>query len=124
MPRAASETRSGTPLPFAPVAGGVRVRLRVTPRARRNGIDGLIADAEGAVRLKVAVSAAAEEGRANTAVLALLAGEWRLPRSSLTIETGAADRRKTVAVAGDPHELMSALLAWSAAQDWGRMEHR
>jgi uncharacterized protein YggU (UPF0235/DUF167 family) len=124
MPRAASENLSGTPLPFAPVAGGVCVRLRVTPRARRNGIEGLVADAEGGVRLKVAVNAAAEDGRANIAVLALLAREWRLPRSSLTLKTGASDRRKTVAIAGDPDKLMPALLAWSATRQTVGFERR
>jgi uncharacterized protein YggU (UPF0235/DUF167 family) len=116
MRRAASEKPAATLLPFAPVAGGVCVRLRVTPRARRNGIEGFVADAEGGVRLKVAVSAAAEDGRANLAVLELLAREWRLPRSSLSLKIGAGDRRKSVAIAGDPDQLMAALLTWSVAQ--------
>jgi uncharacterized protein (TIGR00251 family) len=124
MPRAASENPARTPLPFAPVAGGVCVRLRVTPRARRNGIEGLVADAEGGVRLKVAVNAAAEDGRANSAVLELLAREWRLPRASLTLKNGASDRRKTVAIAGDPDHLMSALLTWSAAQQTAGLASR
>lgn len=116
MPRAASEKPAATLLPFALVAGGVCVRLRVTPRARRNAIEGLVADAEGGVRFKVVVNAAAEDGRANLAVLELLARKWRLPRSSLTVKIGASDRRKTVAIAGDPDQLMAALLTWTAAQ--------
>ena len=103
-------------MPFFVVAGGVRVRLKVTPRARRPGIDGLFTDADGSVRLKVGVTAAAAEGRANAAVLALLADAWRVPRSALTIQAGAADRRKTVGIDGDARTVMTLLHDWCAAR--------
>ncbi|HYN39002.1 MAG TPA: DUF167 family protein [Rhodospirillales bacterium] len=122
MPQAAPEALPPAPLPFALVADGVRVRLRVTPRARRAGIDGLVADADGSVRLKVAVTAAAEDGRANAAVLALLAAEWRLPRRALRLESGAADRRKTVHIAGEPGPLLAALRGWTEALGRGRAD--
>jgi uncharacterized protein (TIGR00251 family) len=112
MPRAASDQRAEAALPFAQFADGLLVRLRVTPRARHTGVGGVVAEAGGDVRLKVSVSAPPENGRANAAVLALLAKEWRLPRSSLSIRAGDADRRKIVAVAGVPNELMAALLMW------------
>jgi uncharacterized protein YggU (UPF0235/DUF167 family) len=112
MPPAASDQRAEAPLPFAPSTDGLHVRLRVTPRARRVGIGGVVAEADGEVCLKVSVSAAAENGRANAAVLALLAKEWGLPRSSLSVKAGNADRRKIIGVVGDPDELMQALLVW------------
>lgn len=115
MRPAPSEKRYQASLPFARASGGVQVRLRVTPRAGRNGIDGLTADAGGGVRLKVAVSAAAEDGQANAAVLALLAKAWQLPRSSFTIRAGGGSRHKTVAIAGDPEQLMAYLAAWTGA---------
>lgn len=96
---------------------GLVVRLRVTPRARRSGVVGLVADANGDVCLKVSVNAAPEDGRANDAVLALLAKEWRLPRRALSLKAGCADRRKTVSVAGDPDELMPVLRAWLGSLD-------
>jgi uncharacterized protein YggU (UPF0235/DUF167 family) len=52
------------------------------------------------------VTAAPEGGKANAALIALLARTWRLPKRDLAIVLGAADRRKTVHVAGDPRELM------------------
>ena len=33
--------------PYAATEGGVRLALRLTPRASRNGVDGIVADAEG-----------------------------------------------------------------------------
>jgi len=117
MRPAASDTRPEPALPFLRSASGVVVRLRVTPRARRTGVVGLVADANGDACLKVSVNAAPEDGRANDAVLALLAKEWRLPRGALSLKAGCADRRKTVSVAGDPDQLMPALRAWLGSLD-------
>lgn len=122
MSQAAFKAAADASLPFAPVADGVRVRLKVTPRARRAGVAGLISDADGSQRLKVAVTAAATGGQANTAVLTLLAGEWHIPRSALAIHAGAADRRKTVAIAGEPGALMDALRRWYAVRGPGAQE--
>jgi uncharacterized protein (TIGR00251 family) len=96
--------------PFASVAGGVRVFVRLTPRARREAIEGVVAEPDGRVALKVAVTAPPEDGKANAALVALLGKSWRLPKSSITIVGGATDRRKTLLVAGDPASL-TALIA-------------
>ena len=86
--------------------------LRVTPRAGRDGIDGVIDDAEGRRALKVAVAAAPDGGQANDAVLRLLAKAWRIPKSDLTIVRGTASRHKTVHVAGDGPALKQRLDNW------------
>ena len=88
------------------------MRLRVQPRARRNQVDGLAPEADGGMALKVAVTAAPEDGKANAAVVALLADAWVLPNSSLSVVVGAADRRKTIHLQGDPRRLMQALELW------------
>ena len=106
------------PSPFSPVSNGVRVRLRVQPRARRNRVDGLTAEADGGAALRLAVTAAPEDGKANAAVVALLAEAWKLPKSSLSVVAGAADRRKTIHLQGDPRRLMQALELW--LQEAGR----
>ena len=92
--------------------------MRVTPRARAARIDGLQGEADGGVRLRVAVTEAADAGRANAALLALLAKAWRLPRGTLSITSGVADRRKTVSIAGDSGSLMDRLLGWSQTEGW------
>ena len=88
------------------------MRLRVQPRARRNKIGGQMVEADGGVALKVAVTEAPEDGRANAAVIALLAKALRLPKSAFAVAAGAADRRKIIHLQGDPARLMQALERW------------
>jgi hypothetical protein len=77
-----------------------RVRLRVSPGARTTEIAGRYGDA-----WKVRVAAPAEDGRANAAVLKLLAERLGLPRRALSIVSGHTGRDKVVRMAGiDPRE--------------------
>lgn len=92
-------------LPFEPAAGGLRLFLRVTPKASRNALTGLAATAEGRTVLKVAVTTVPENGKANEAVIKLLAKGWKLAKSDFTVVAGATDRNKILHVAGDPAEL-------------------
>ena len=96
--------------------GTVTVTVRLSPRASRTAVTGLATDPGGGTAVKASVTAVPEAGKANEALLRLLAKEWRLPRSSLTIATGAGDRRKTVAVAGDPEVIAARLTDWAAAR--------
>lgn len=91
--------------------GGVTVTLRVRPGARREGIAGVTTEADGAARLKIAVSAPAEDGRANARVIALLARRWRLPKSAFAVVAGARDRRKTMLVTGDAATILARIAA-------------
>jgi uncharacterized protein len=72
-----------------------RVRLRVSPGARRDELVGR--HGEG---WKVRVAAPPEGGRANDAVLDLLARELSLPRRSLSIVSGQTAREKIVQMEG------------------------
>lgn len=99
-------------LPFEPVSDGVRIAVRLSPKASRAGVAGLGADAEGRAYVKMRVTAPARDGKANAALLKLLAKEWRLARGSLRISSGKHDRRKTVHLAGDPPFLMEKLHCW------------
>ncbi len=84
----------------------------MTPKASRERVEGLQADADGAFWLKAAVTAAPESGKANAAVLKLLAREWGVAKSTLSVVSGATDRRKTVLVEGDAALLLAALEIW------------
>ena len=92
---------------------GIGVRIRVSAGARADRIEGIAPDADGRARLKVAVRSAPERGRANAAVLALLAREWMLPKSALRIVAGASSRHKIVGIAGDPADVGKDLAVWA-----------
>ena len=72
-----------------------RLRLRVTPGARRPRIAGRHGDA-----WKVHVASPPERGRANAAVLAILAETLGVPRRQLEIVSGSSARDKLVAIDG------------------------
>ncbi len=87
----------------------MRVAIRLSPRAAADRILGVgMAAGKGRV-LRASVAAPAEGGRANEALLKLLARNWRVPRRQLTIIAGAASRNKTVLISGDPQELTERL---------------
>ena len=100
--------------PFETVEEGLRVALKVTPKAARAGVTGIEADAAGRALLKVRVTEAPEGGKANAAVIKLLAKAWKLPKGALTVTAGAKDRRKTLLIAGDPDALAPRLRSWLA----------
>lgn len=103
--------------PFEAVPEGLRVALKVTPKAARAGITGVEADAAGRAVLKVRVTEAPEGGKANAAVVKHLAKAWKLPKSALEVTAGAKDRRKTLLVTGDPDRLAPRLRSWLAELD-------
>jgi uncharacterized protein (TIGR00251 family) len=82
-------------------AVSTRLRLRVAPGAARAGVVGRHGEA-----WKVRVAAPPEAGRANDALVELLAETLSLPRGSVTIVSGHAARDKIVELAGvDPAEI-------------------
>lgn len=101
--------------PFQAAAAGVRVAVKVTPRASADRVRGVALDEAGVAVLQVAVTAVPEDGRANRAVAALLAKTWRVPKSAVEVLQGAADRRKLLLVrTADPAALAARLDAWLA----------
>jgi uncharacterized protein len=78
-----------------------RVRLRVSPGARSAHVVGRHGEA-----WKVRVAAPAEGGRANEAVVRLLAETLSLPREAVTLVSGHGARDKIVQLAGlDPTQI-------------------
>lgn len=83
--------------------------VRLTPRGRADRIDGIAHLANGTPVLKASVGAPPEDGRANEALLQLLAAEWGLARRDVAIIAGARSRNKSVRIAGDPAGLLARL---------------
>ena len=102
----------GEKAPFGMNETGARLAIRLTPKAGRAGIRGIGAAADGAAYVKAGVTAPAEGGKANRALIKLLARELRLPASAMHIASGATARQKSVQIAGDPAHLKKRLELW------------
>lgn len=100
--------------PYAAVEGGVRLALRLTPRASRNGVDGIGQDAEGRSLLKLRLVAPPVEGAANEALIAFLAKTLSLRKADIAIRSGETSRIKILHLAGDSAALLQKLDAWLA----------
>ncbi len=99
-------------LPLSTTKEGVMVTVRVTPRARRDGIAGTteITDTQGpACAFAVRVAAPPVDGAANQATIRLLARTCRLPASSFEIVSGDSGRVKRILVRGEPDSLFRLL---------------
>ncbi|MCR4399782.1 MAG: DUF167 domain-containing protein [Syntrophomonadaceae bacterium] len=77
------------------VAGGIRLRVQVVPRASRNEIVGMVGEA-----LKVRLTAPPVEGEANRALVALLARTAGVAARDVMVVAGAGSRRKVIEVRG------------------------
>ncbi len=75
------------------IPDGVRFRIKVQAKARREEIGGVIGDT-----LRVRVNAPALEGRANKAVISLLAKGLQVSKCSIKITAGERSALKTVVV--------------------------
>jgi uncharacterized protein len=74
---------------------GIIVPIRAHPKARRNGVTGVHAG-----RLKIAVTAPPERGKANDAIAALLADALRLRPAQIGLLSGATSSQKEFLVTG------------------------
>ncbi len=96
-----------TARPFRITSDGVLIDLRLTPRGGRDGIDGL---KQG--RIQARVRAVPEDGRANAALVELVADEIGVPKSTVSVTAGKTARLKTLLIAGDPKVLEARVAAW------------
>jgi uncharacterized protein (TIGR00251 family) len=76
-------------------AVSTRVRLRVSPGATRAGVIGRYGEG-----WKVRVTAAPEGGRANEALIRLLADTLSVSRDTVTLVSGHGGRDKTIELTG------------------------
>jgi len=112
-----ARTEPGATGPLRAAKDGVRIAVRVQPRASRARIAGPVERAGGALALKVHVTEAPADGRANAALVKILAKAWGVPKGSVRVVAGAKERDKVVHVAGDPVALHTRLSAWLAGLD-------
>lgn len=74
---------------------GDKIYVRVTPKASRNYIKADLQE-DGSLLLRVYVTVVPEDGKANAAVIKLLAKELGIAKSALTVTHGLTSRNKTI----------------------------
>ena len=80
--------------------GRDNLNIRVTPKASKNDIK-TEHQADGSFLIRVYVTVVAEDGKANQAVLKLLAKELGVSKSSLEIISGHTSRDKKIKINRD-----------------------
>ena len=83
------------PLRMTEKNGAVTVDIAVKPRSAQEGLGPVQGD-----RLCVAVNATPVDGKANAAVVRVLAETFKVPRSAVAIVRGETGRKKTVRITG------------------------
>jgi uncharacterized protein YggU (UPF0235/DUF167 family) len=77
--------------------------------------------ADGSIALKVRVTESAERGKANAALIALLAKSWKRPKRDLVLVAGHASRHKTLLLSGEAVKLLPELRSWAVALERNRV---
>lgn len=98
---------------------GAALTVRVTPRARRDEVAGILEDGT----LRVRVSAPPAEGRANAALLAFLAKVLGVRKNRLEIVAGEKGLDKIVSVLDmSSREVEARIRTWMEAEERKRSE--
>ena len=98
---------------YEPTAQGVRLFVRVSPRASCDRVEGVERDAAGRDRLRIRVTAPPDKGEANSQVIELLAKALKIAKSRIALRQGAQDRNKSLDIEGNTEQLMAQLKALS-----------
>ena len=92
-------------LPATGKVDGVILHVRLTPKSSAARIAG-VEDHGGKLVLKAYVTTPPEDGKANAALLALVAGWLGVPKSAVALTSGQKSRLKSVSVSGEPDKLL------------------
>jgi uncharacterized protein len=95
--------------PWVVCPEGLVVTVRLTPKAGRDSIDGIVHLSDGRSVLKARVSAAPSDGEANGALTRLLAQTFRIAPRDITLVGGATSRVKRMLIKGDVGTIAAAL---------------
>lgn len=87
----------------------MRLSVRLTPKAAAERIVGVVENGHGGWALKIGVTAPPVDGKANDALIKLLARRFGLKQRDFAIASGSTDRSKVIEIHGDPTTLASRL---------------
>lgn len=88
------------PVPYRRTGAGVELFVRLKPGASSERIDGIYRPDAATTSLKVKVRAQPEKGKANKALIKLLAKTLGVAQSDLALTAGTTHRNKTLLVSG------------------------
>ncbi len=97
-------------MPWRLLPQGVALLVRATPGAKQAAVGGVVHTAEGPA-LVVKITEAPEKGRANKAIVALLAKALKVPKAAIVLQRGETTRIKRFVIEGDAQALAAALRA-------------
>ncbi len=95
-------------VPATRKADGIVLHVRLTPKSSAARVGG-VEDHGGKPVLKAYVTSPPEDGKANAALMALVADWLGVPKSTVAVTSGQKSRLKSVTVAGDAQELLNKL---------------
>jgi uncharacterized protein (TIGR00251 family) len=115
--RATAAPEGAADQPWRQQGTAILIDLKVVPNARSDAIAGVVHGSDGRPRLQLRIKAPPVDGKANAAVLELLARRLGCPRSALAVTAGAKARQKRVRweVAPDDATVLLAALAAPAS---------
>ncbi|WP_417316675.1 DUF167 family protein [Emcibacter sp.] len=90
----------------------VHFAVRLSPGASRNEIGQMETGADGRPVLRAKVTTVPEKGKANKALIKMLARELRIPAGQFSVASGATNRNKQIEISGDPDELCNLITRW------------
>lgn len=88
---------------------GVSFLIKVTANAKKNQIGDILLNEKGEKVLKVMVIQVAEKGKANLAVIALLAKSFGLNKTQINLQQGLTSKYKMVHIKGEAKILIEQL---------------
>lgn len=94
---------------YQTTSDGIKVFVRLSPKAKREGVEGIYLDPDGTERLKIAVAAPPVDGKANEALIKNLAKQLHIAKSAITLINGTTDRCKTLLITADSSDIIQKL---------------
>lgn len=94
---------------FRKEVDGLTLFVRLTPKSAKDAIEGVETTDDGREHLKARVRAVPEDGKANAALIKLLAKWLDVTPRNITIAAGATSRLKQIRLEGDPDSLIAKL---------------
>ncbi len=88
-------------LPYTVGTGGLSLAVRLTPKASKNSVAGIIEMPDGRFALSIRIAAPPVDGAANTALIAFLTKSLSVRKADVTILSGETSRLKILRIQGD-----------------------